>query len=108
MNSAAGDGYTIRTHLQRAAELTGQVPEKLRGPELPDGAVYLWAWFSELDAGRAIVYGVGPQALSYAEISAWAALHRLRLMPFELECLRELDQAYLRRFVEEARKRRKK
>ncbi|TAA11303.1 hypothetical protein EA658_16715 [Pseudoxanthomonas winnipegensis] len=58
---------------------------------------HLWRWFWDLSARRRS----GPEALSYAEISAWRAFGNKRIEPEEVETLVAMDDAYLRAVREE-------
>lgn len=93
-------------HLEAAAERTGQRPPELDGAGAPLELVHVWDWYLALDAARG-GSGFGPNPISYQEIAAWAQFSGARPTPFEVECLRSLDLAYLAHFAGEARKRRK-
>jgi Ca2+-binding EF-hand superfamily protein len=56
-------------------------------PEIPDGMEYIFRLFVDLkNAG----------AVSYSEMRAYQDLTGERLTPFEVECVRKLDEAYMR------------
>lgn len=86
------DGATLRQHLQRAAELTGQPDPRLQRRVPPAGAA-LWETFCELAAARPA--GMGPGAVPMAELQAWQQLHGVRLTPWEVGTLLAMDRAAL-------------
>lgn len=55
---------------------------------------YLLLWFADLSAARGS-NGFSADPISYAEMQAWSELSGIRPTPFEVECLRELDVAFL-------------
>jgi hypothetical protein len=67
---------------------------ELSGPECPEEARYLWAWFMELHRARP-QGGMGPGAIGYPDIQAWCGLRGVRLAPWEVEVLTALDHAWL-------------
>lgn len=62
------------------------------GPEMPSAGQYLWGWFLELHRARG--GGFGPAPLGFAEIAAWSGLRGVRLTPWEVEILRDLDASW--------------
>lgn len=56
----------------------------------PSDTAYLWGWFGDLDVARQCGMN-GAQSTPYQEIESWARLMRIRLAPWEVECLRMLD-----------------
>lgn len=55
---------------------------------------YLWAWYCQL-IETAAPTGMGPAAITYEQLRAWRALRRVRLSPFEIDCLFALDRQHL-------------
>ena len=88
-----GDGATLRTHLQRLAETTGRVDEKLLHQCPPEGLPIYQAF---IQMGRSRVSGFGPSAISFHEIEAWQRLYGVRLTAWELDTIIELDSVFLR------------
>jgi len=62
-------------------------------PEIPEGLEYLLQWYYELAARRAITMA-GVQAITYAEILAWARLTYTDPQPLEVDILCRLDDIY--------------
>lgn len=60
---------------------------------VPEPGGLVWQWFLELSATRTY-NGAGPNPLSFAEIEAWARLHRWPLRPHHIRLLRALDAAW--------------
>lgn len=73
-----------------------------RAPTHPPRAIFhLWAWYQEIAQGRP-VGGMGVLLpIPAMEIAAWAALRRVALEDWELDCIRALDAAFLRVMAEE-------
>ncbi len=88
-----GDGATLRTHLQRLAQNTGRVDPRLQA-QVPAAAQHLWEVFVAFAAQRRS--GMGMHPLTFADIQGWCGLYGVRLSPWELDTLFELDAATLR------------
>ncbi|MGE0725101.1 MAG: hypothetical protein AB7O45_12045 [Alphaproteobacteria bacterium] len=67
----------------------------LRCPPLPAAVRYLWRTFLRLHNRRASG-GFGASAIAWSDIQAFAALTRINLLPFEVEMIEALDDAWLR------------
>jgi hypothetical protein len=67
---------------------------ELAGPGCPDGALYLWGWFLELNRRRPSG-GMGPGSIGHQDIKAWCSLRGIRLAPWELDALDDLEQAWM-------------
>ena len=93
LSARQGDGASLRTHLQRAAAATGKPDPLLLGPGVPDEASELWDAYLRLSASRRAGMGMSPLAL--VDIEAWCRLTGVRLTPWELDTLIELDSACL-------------
>lgn len=89
-----GDGHTLRKHIA-AAQKAGRDVSEYAPPPLPSGFEHLWGWYVEI-AEASGSGGFGPARIGWRDIEAWATLHRIRIAPFELECLVAIDRAYLR------------
>lgn len=63
-------------------------------PKLPPFAVHVWNTFSRLANARGGT-GFGPAPLSFSEIDAFCRLTGERLDFWEIDAIRELDDAYL-------------
>jgi hypothetical protein len=92
------NGVTIRKHLEQVERQTGAVIPDLHPDPPPPEVDHLWRWFNDLHNTRG--GGFGPQAISYAEIDAWARLTGSSPTPWEVSVLRRLDVAYLNHLAE--------
>jgi hypothetical protein len=63
-------------------------------PAWPEGCEILVRAFAELSAQRG-QGGMGPSPIAYADIGAWASLHRVPLAPHHVRCLTAMDRAWL-------------
>lgn len=63
-------------------------------PVVPEAGVLLWNLFMEISASRTY-HAAGPNPISYAEIEAYARLHRWPLAPHHVASIRALDDAWL-------------
>lgn len=75
-------------------------PEELQGPELPQIAAHVLAWFNELQAWRGSS-GLGPARITQA-LDAWARWTGARPTPLEVEWLLELDEIWLKHQSDES------
>lgn len=76
-------------HFRGIAKQTGEEPDELHGPGMPDIVSHIWEWFQELHASRTA------GAISYSEIRAWAKLTGRDPTPTEIMIIKELDFQYL-------------
>jgi hypothetical protein len=77
-------GQTHRQVLEHIRDKTGKVPHELANEEpLPTEAGYLLRWYYQIAPG---------EALSFAEVKAWAELTKTEIEPFEVETLMEIDR----------------
>lgn len=75
-------------------EQTGKRPAQLDVARLPVEVAHIWEYFLRLNAKRTC--GVAaPNPLSEVEIEAWERRRRIRLDPFESDCIDALDEVYL-------------
>lgn len=65
----------------------------MAGPQVPREVAHLWWWFLELERTTQMAE-FGPQALTYCEIAAWAALMDRQPLPHEVDALLDLDRAF--------------
>ena len=74
--------------MNHVAKSLGRIPKELENaPKCPEGAEYIWRIFVALkNAG----------GVSYSEIRAYVEMTGERLNPFEVECIRRLDEAHKR------------
>jgi hypothetical protein len=59
-------------------------------PAIPETLAHVWAWFCDLDAGRA-----GKAPISWSDLKAWAELTGRTPRPWEVHLLRKLDRVRL-------------
>lgn len=87
------DGATLRTHLQRAYQNTGRADPLLDAEGVPTEMRPLWEAYLTLSATRRTGMGLSP--LTLTDIEAWQRLHGVRLTPWELDTLIDIDAASL-------------
>lgn len=68
--------------------------KKPKGPTLPAGVVHLWNAFAQLSAART-GNGFGPNPIPYSEIDAYSRLTGQAFLPWEVDAIRALDDAYV-------------
>ena len=95
LNKKQKDGYTLRQHYEQYLEQTGTNPDELRIPEFPNRLGHVLSWFGDLCERRG-GSGFGVNPISYSEMQAYFNFKRLFPTDFELECLIELDNTYMR------------
>lgn len=104
------DGKTLRQHLLAAQRASGITHPLLIDEQLPPGADDLFALTIELSESRP--QGMGPAGgIPPSEIVAWQQLHNVRLSPWHITTMRDIDRAMRAeagRQAEAARERRKK
>lgn len=64
---------------------------RLLGPPVPPVVRELWHTYMQLAASRRTGMGMSP--LTLADIDAWQRLHGVRLTPWELDTVIDLDAA---------------
>jgi hypothetical protein len=79
--------------VERGGPKTDLHAAELAGPGCPPGALHLWGWFLELNRRRP-VGGMGPGSIGHQDILAWCALRGVRLAPWELDALDDVEQAW--------------
>jgi hypothetical protein len=96
------DGATLREHYENAQRQTGQVPGALADvPACPEELHYLWEYFVNISARRTS----NDDAVSNAEVLAWALLHHVQLTAFEVEVLDGLERVFLVHYAARAAER---
>jgi hypothetical protein len=81
-------------HLETLASVYGIVDPRLTPPETPSEYMYLWEIYTELSAGRPIGMS-NASRIPNSEIHAWQEIYNTRLVPFELDVIRALDNQQL-------------
>lgn len=85
----------MREHLASAWEKSGKEPARLASAaELPPLLDPLWSDFLQLHRARGS-NGFSPSPISFADIDAWQRVTGFKLRPWQLECIRRADEAYL-------------
>lgn len=94
----------------RAQErLRGQLADSIRrimhkeACPVPEAGRDAWDWFLDLHATRTSGFAA-PNAISYAEIDAYARLHRLPLQPHHVALIRAMDEAWMHEARKQAQK----
>lgn len=99
-------------HLEQYAEQTGKSLEEAMAkfgyeePEIPEGFEFVWEWFFELSDARGH-NGYGWNALTNAEISAWANISGIKMRPWLVKCFRAMDREWMKAQAEEQKKKSK-
>ena len=63
--------------------------------DFPIGLENIWEIFLKLSSGRASS-GFGPNPISYLDIKSWADINNVKLYPWEVGLIRDLDTVYLK------------
>lgn len=87
---------SLKEHLELIEEQTGKTPKELETKPFPMLVQYIWSAFVGLSDGRSAGFS-GPNPLSYTEIKAWMDLTNEHLSPRDIEAIKKLDTAYLRK-----------
>lgn len=93
LSARQGDGASLRTHLQRACINTGRADPLLDEQSIAPCVRAVWDAYLNLSATRRTGMGLAPLALT--DIDAWQRLTGVRLTPWELDTLIQLDAACL-------------
>lgn len=86
-----------------AERATGKRPPELDVPPLPSHARQVWHTFLALHRKRRSGMSA-PEGIADSEILSWQHLHGVRLSPWELQAIDELDAAFLQQAAEQAEK----
>jgi hypothetical protein len=91
------EGGTQADAVRQYKRATGRDhPDGVPPVELPHEISYLWNWFWELNAGRAIG-GMGTMlSIPPTEILAWCRLRGLELRDWEFAILQAIDATFLK------------
>lgn len=63
---------------------------------MPEGFSYIWEIFLDLNREREASLSI--QSIKIRDIIAYMAAFRLRLTPFEIECVQAIDQEFLKAY----------
>lgn len=94
MSAAQKTGGTYRDTLLSVWEKTGERPPELVDVDLPDMVHHVWDWFIKLSKRR-VMGAMAPNPITYQDILAWSFLTGADPTPFEVDCILEVDQAWL-------------
>lgn len=100
-NTPGSDGKTRGDIHRDFGQAVPHVPKPANGPE------HILDWFWRLNETRSHDEA-GPNAITYAEISAWAGLSGIRLKPHQLDAIKALDVAYREEMAEAMKYHRKR
>jgi len=87
---------SLKDHLTKIEEQTGVTPKELQGQPFPLMVQHIWSAFVTLSESRSAGFS-GPNPLSYTDIKAWMDLTNEHLSPRDIEAIKKLDTAYLRK-----------
>ena len=99
----AGDGCTVRAHLLKAWEVSGNRPAELEAEPLDGYLAWVWQVFLALSRRRGST-GFSPSPLSWREIEAWERINSVKLEPFETDAVCMLDDLFLSFSAERAKR----
>ena len=83
-----------RTALARLKrQLVAAITDKAR---VPEAGRLVWGWFCDLSNARTY-HMAGPNPIGFADIEAFARLHCWPIQPHQVELIRALDDAWIRK-----------
>ena len=82
-------------HCEQVERSTGKWPSGYEPLPPPDVAEHIWQVYWELRAASHVGFS-GPCHISFIEIDAWERVRGIRLEPFVLDLLMQMDGAYLK------------
>lgn len=92
------DPKTGKSRLQTLKEIrkqTGVVAPELKAmPRVPMGAEHVWRWYLALDARRT-AGGFSINPITWSDLAAFFALHRLSPQPWELSAIARIDDTFI-------------
>ena len=65
------------------------------GQEVPACIQHVWEWFWKLHSQSRTSSESGPNPITYTEIRNWIELTGERVLPYEIDIIKKLDQTYL-------------
>jgi hypothetical protein len=77
----------------KTEERRADLADQLKCPDLPTALAYLWQAFAHLSQRRQV--GFGPSPIMWSEIRAYCDLSGLKLRPWEVFTILDLDDVYL-------------
>lgn len=86
-------------------EKTGRKHKMLADTVLPRGLERLWGDFIDLHSSRGST-GMGAARITFADIDAWQRVTGTVLEPWEIDCIRKADDAFLTQQAREAKRER--
>lgn len=103
------EGMLARMKARGRKDKIAELEEQLALPVFPVLLRYVWGWFLELSSRERQYSGMGDALpLNSQVLLAWMRLRRIRLTPFELQCIRDLDDTYLTVKAKAAKEERKR
>lgn len=95
LDSPDTEGNTKRMHLESIEKKYGRRDPALDTKiEVQEEGMRAFETFLSLNTGRT-GNGFGPNAISFTEIKAWCDLYETKLMPWEVQAIKSLDNLYL-------------
>ena len=89
------NGSTLYDQFEQVERSTGRWPEGYEPLPPPEGTEHIWQVFWELRSTAQTGFS-GPCHISFIEIDAWERVRGIRLEPFVLDLILQMDSAYLR------------
>lgn len=90
------DGVSLAEKLDRVKGKSSKAMSALDGPECPEQAQYLMAYFNEISQGRTRGFGATP--LSWLDLAAWMTVSRVKLEAIEIRLIRAIDRVWVQVF----------
>lgn len=84
----------LYTHLEQVEKATGKWPEEYAPLPPPEWTEHIWEVFWELRSHAKAGFS-GPEHLSFLEIDAWERVRGIRLEPFVLDMILQMDAAFM-------------
>lgn len=92
LSEAQEDGATLFEHLSKARDQFGIVDPLLEPIEVVPEVVYIEQLYKEISAGRP--QGFGAARIPPTEYVAWEILWGIKLRPFEISVLNQMDDIH--------------
>ena len=97
MTKPTKNGSTLYDQLEQVERSTGKWPTAYEPLPPPEGTEHIWQVFWELRSTAQSGFG-GPCHIAFTEIDAWERVRGIRLEPFVLDLILQMDSVYLKTY----------